>query len=687
MVTFCSLRYTLCAALVIAVAWCGPAAATAQTTALFIDSQPGDFVGSGQQLMLTPANATFQATFEMFGNGHHAISISVTDPLTPTSWSLYFGAADAARPQVGTYEYVTRWPFTQFASMSIYEIAHGCNTLTGRFVVREIAYAGNGATNSCIVRYDRVQNLMSLRDDACNWLPGATFASGAVQQNSQRSVAFGSSSASVNGPTLTLAVSLTFKPSYVGAKNIYLNVTSAAGTTTGWLLRGTWGVAPVMTLGPLTPASGSSHTELFTAVYGDSAGWQDLAAMYMKIGTSANGGTNTCMVRYDATAVWEERLSLRDDAGTWHRQEPYRTTIENSQCTLDLLATNVGFDTFGLTLHAAVRFKAPYIGAKNVYLNATSLASGGTGWQQVGTYTVTQPPPPGPVLTIGPISPNVGSSAAGVAQSFFTQFTDALGLADLAYVFVRFSDFADPSHDCVVRYDWKTFRFSLRDDAGNWQPATQYESRHNAQCTVSQGSVTRFTTNIGFELRVAFNASYAGDKTIYLRATRMDGTNTGWIPSGTRTVLASAISADSVTPNTGSGLPALFTSTFSHAAGVSSLSLMYVKIHTAPSGATNTCMIRYDRAPLRASLRADNGTWMPDTPVGSIGIVQQNSQCTVDFKNSSVFASGQSLSLTTRITFSPAFAGDKNIYLQATSVFGESTGWQQRGIWTVPTGP
>jgi len=61
----------------------------------------------------------------------------------------------------------------------------------------------------------------------------------------------------------------------------------------------------------------------------------------------------------------------------------------------------------------------------------------------------------------------------------------------------------------------------------------------------------------------------------------------------------------------------------------------------------------------------------------------QNSQCTVNTAPSSASGSGNNLTLNLALSFQPAFAGSKNIYLDAYAG-GLDSGWQQKGSWTVP---
>jgi len=51
---------------------------------------------------------------------------------------------------------------------------------------------------------------------------------------------------------------------------------------------------------------------------------------------------------------------------------------------------------------------------------------------------------------------------------------------------------------------------------------------------------------------------------------------------------------------------------------------------------------------------------------------------------SSAVGSGNSLTVTVSLSFKPAFAGAKTIYLYAEGSTGLSSGWVSRGAWTAP---
>jgi len=114
--------------------------ASAQTTILCLDSQPGDYIGGGKQLTITPADGAFSAS-RNFDNG---VSIHVN--AVGGFWSLNFAAPGDAQLGPGTYDHATRWPFRAPVSpgLDVSGQGRGCNTSTGGFVIREAGYGPSG---------------------------------------------------------------------------------------------------------------------------------------------------------------------------------------------------------------------------------------------------------------------------------------------------------------------------------------------------------------------------------------------------------------------------------------------------------------------------------------------------------------------------------------------------------------
>jgi hypothetical protein len=104
-------------------------------TSLLLDSEPGDFIGLGQRLFLTPEDGVFHA----FPNVDDGVSVSFGSDTGV--WGLDFAAPFDAPLQVGTYSGAMRWPFQgDQAGLSISGNGRGCNTLTGSFEVKQIVY-------------------------------------------------------------------------------------------------------------------------------------------------------------------------------------------------------------------------------------------------------------------------------------------------------------------------------------------------------------------------------------------------------------------------------------------------------------------------------------------------------------------------------------------------------------------
>lgn len=119
------------------------APAFGQQTILHFKSDPGDFIGLGQEVTLTTDEVDFFA-FSNFGNSVHFFIHNFSRPLPP---EFIFWSADFAPPQgmelvEGVYENATRWPFQDPTDpgLSFSGQGRGCNTLTGRFEVLEAIY-------------------------------------------------------------------------------------------------------------------------------------------------------------------------------------------------------------------------------------------------------------------------------------------------------------------------------------------------------------------------------------------------------------------------------------------------------------------------------------------------------------------------------------------------------------------
>jgi uncharacterized repeat protein (TIGR02543 family) len=116
-----------------------PLVSSAPRTLMYVDSQQGDFVGSGKKGVLSLANSFWSVTSARDGN---TINVQIDDAFD--RWRIDFSAPEGQPLTVGYYSAARRYPFTPFNGLSVTGPGSGCNQLTGRFVVLEVAIASNG---------------------------------------------------------------------------------------------------------------------------------------------------------------------------------------------------------------------------------------------------------------------------------------------------------------------------------------------------------------------------------------------------------------------------------------------------------------------------------------------------------------------------------------------------------------
>jgi hypothetical protein len=559
-------------------------------------------------------------------------------------------------------------------------------------VYLKFSAAVSGAASSCTLSYRPSTNQLSLRDDSGAVWQSAPIGWGTLQ-NSQCSVDLTATSASASGQTLRVVVAVAFTSAYAGTKNIYSYATTASGVETGWKTVGSWMIpasstsTPVVNTIAVTPSDGFGATQTFAAQFMASGGAANIATAYIRFSESSTGTTNTCIVRYDRAAGL---LSLRDDAGVWQPgSAPGSPGIQqNTQCSLSLTGSSTATSGEVLTVSVTMTFSSAYGGTKKVFLYASTLGGVTAGWKQHGSWTV--PSGGDGSIGAGSVTP---ASGMGTAQVFSAQYIDAPNGDYVTLAYLKFSIVSNgPANTCMVRYDRLGKLLSLRDDAGQWLPNVPFAagvSQENSQCTVSMASSSASVTGsvLTLNLAVTFKPSYAGPKNTYLSAESESGDFTDWQQRGSWTIPSSGPGAivriGEVSPNSGSGSAQVFSAGVIDMLGAGDLSIVYLTIGAAPTGTTNTCMIRYVPASGMVSLRDDAGAWMPGMAV-TAAAQQQNSQCSVSVGPASVAVSGNVLRLTVTIEFQPAYQGSKNIFVFASTVGGYVTDWQPRGTWLVP---
>ena len=107
---------------------------------LYLSSAGDDYIGQGVTRTLEDPAYTFTATQSV----DNSIQVSLNNGTE--FWNVEFSAPNDAVVATGNYEDATRYPFQSptVPGLDVGGDGRGCNTLTGRFVIWEVAYDGGG---------------------------------------------------------------------------------------------------------------------------------------------------------------------------------------------------------------------------------------------------------------------------------------------------------------------------------------------------------------------------------------------------------------------------------------------------------------------------------------------------------------------------------------------------------------
>jgi hypothetical protein len=412
------------------------------------------------------------------------------------------------------------------------------------FAYLSTTYLGFSSTfafgNACYSYYDRNANGLFLLNDAANaWLGPVTPGAAAILQNGQCTLNAAGSSVSGLGNNLTVNLALTFKNGFGGVKNIYMCAIDSGGLSSNWQQRGSWMMFVPNNQPPtaisVTPSSGSGSSQTFSFVFSDPNGFTDLSTTYMGFSSTFAFG-NACYSYYDrnANALW----LLNDAANGWLGPVTpgAAASLQNSQCTLNAAGSSVSGFSNSLTINEALTFKAPFGGAKNVYMCALDNSGLSSNWQQLGSWTVPN------LNNLPPTTVSVTpSSGSGSSQTFSFVFSDPNGFTDLSTTYIGFSSTFAFGNACYSYYDRNANALWLLNDAANgWlgpiTPGTASTLQNN-QCSLSGAgsSVSGVSNNLTVNFALTFKAPFAGAKNIYMCALDNGGASSNWQQRGTWT--------------------------------------------------------------------------------------------------------------------------------------------------------
>ena len=274
----------------------------------------------------------------------------------------------------------------------------------------------------------------------------------------------------------------------------------------------------------VTPSSGTGTSHSFALQYSDTAGASNLQSAWAWFATTFGNPASSCLLSYQPAT---NQVILDNDAGTGSMSATVgaATTLQNSQCSLNMASTTVVLSGNTLTLNLALTFQSGYAGAKSVYLYAADLSGTGSGWQPLGTWTVPSSGGPGVASAVS-VTPSSGS---GTSHNFALQYSDTAGASNLQSAWAWFATtFGNPASSCLLSYQSATNQIMLDNDAGTGSLSATVGAAttlQNSQCSLNMASTTvvRSGNTLTLNLAMTFQSGYTGAKSVYLYAADLFG--------------------------------------------------------------------------------------------------------------------------------------------------------------------
>jgi hypothetical protein len=525
--------------------------------------------------------------------------------------------------------------------------------------------SSTSTASACAVLYNRAQNTLALLTDAGAQPAGSLSPGSGTQQNSQCVLNGGGSNVAVSGNVLALNLAVSFQPGFSGTKSLYAEAIGVSQTM-AWQQEGIWTSPPVVTMA-VTPSAGGGQQQKFVLQVTDSLAGTDLTTVGTLIGSTASTA-GACAVIYNSA---QNSLALLTDAGAQPASSigPGTGSQQNSQCVLNGGGSSVSTTGNTLTLSLALTFQAAFIGQKNIYMDAANPYET-VSWQAVGTWALATVP----AISVTP------TSGIATQQTFSLQVTDALGAADLITVGILFNSSTSTAGACAITYNRVQNALMLLTDAGA-QPASAIApgsgTQQNSQCVLNGAgsSVSASGNTLTLNLAIGFQPAFSGTKNLYAEAIGTSQT-VNWQQQGTWA--SPPVVTMAVTPSSGAGTQQRFSFQVTDSLAGGDLTTVGV-LFNATASTTGACSAIYNSAQNTLMLLTDAGA-LPASSITPGSATQQNSQCVLSGSGSSVTLAGNVLTLNLALTFLPAFAGAKNVYMDAANPY-ETLPWQAEGTW------
>ena len=291
------------------------------------------------------------------------------------------------------------------------------------------------------------------------------------------------------------------------------------------------------------------------------------------------------------------------------------------------------------------------------------------------------------------------SSGNGSEQAFVATYSAPGGVMDVQSLTLFIMNGIVPesgsewsADQCILAYNVSSGVIQLVQDSGGkflstTATAETAQTVSNSQCSVlaNLSSATIAGNSVTVRLFVTFSAEFRGAKQLYLSVTGREGTHNTNPPTevGTYNVTAS-VSSVFVSPSSGSGSEQTFTAIYSDATTQIQSVFLNLKSSGNNTVAANACKLRYDFGSTDIFLVNDAGTNYGSPITSGSPAALSNSQCTLFGVGTYATTFGNNLIAYFRVSFSPAFIGEKEITLSGVDQGGVPTFSNlSRGTYTV----
>ncbi|SPF45636.1 exported hypothetical protein [Candidatus Sulfopaludibacter sp. SbA4] len=317
--------------------------------------------------------------------------------------------------------------------------------------------------------------------------------------------------------------------------------------------------------------------------------------------------------------------------------------------------------------------------------------------RKISGAAVPPPPPPLPPAPAPSSTPTVTSftpaAATGTAQTYSLQIGEASGWQDIDVVNVLINRSLDGRQACYLAYSQTNMLYLVNDNGDGLLPGMPLNGSGtlaNSQCVVTGAgsSAVGSGNTLTLTLNISFTSALAGDRVVYAAARTLT-LNSGWQTMGVLSVPpwpSNFPNGIGTTPSSGSAASATFAFTFGDANTAANLQTAWALFNTALDG-RSACYIAYYRPGNQVLLYPDNGDPSKAASMVLAGAnTLSNSQCTISAQGSSVAANVSQLTVNLNITFKPAFAGPKAVWMAVQTMGGAQTSqWRPLGAWVVPS--